>query len=489
MILSVVLGIVLGGVIPAPAECNLTDSEVLLSSISDLRCKVSSGLPEEGYVLTVKPGSIRIVGGSQAGVFYALQTLRQEAFAADGKVRCGTVKDAPRFSWRGLMLDESRHFMGEEYVKKTLDMMAYFKMNRFHWHLTDNPGWRIEIKKYPKLMSEGARRVYSDFSRGPQYYTQEQIRRIVAYAAERHIEIVPEFDMPGHANSANRAYPELSGGVYGSYPNFTFNPGSEDTYRFIDDVLSEIVPLFPGKYVHIGGDEVSFGWKCWNDNKDVQELMRREGFTSLLEVESYFIRRVAAMLKKYGKILMGWDDILDLDMDRAGTAVTWFRSERPEHLDKAASEGVPVVMCPRQPNYLDFVQYPGHTQGRTNYEGYYYENTEKDVYEFPEKIAGKDGVNDSLLGNALGVEACLWTETVPNPVRADYMIWPRLCALAESGWTEAGSKDYGSFAERLEVALRYLNGRGVSYFDFLHPDESPEPPAVKKDRKEKSDIK
>ena len=489
MFLTILLGIAMTNIIPIPKECNLTEKQVLLSTIDDLRCKVNPKIPKEGYILTVKPRSIQITGGSQAGVFYALQTLRQEAFANDGKVRCGTIKDAPRFGWRGLMLDEARHFMGEEYVKKTLDLMAYFKMNKFHWHLTDNPGWRIEIKKYPKLMSEGARRVYSDFTMGPQYYTQEQVRRIVAYAAERHIEVIPEIDMPGHATSANRAYPELSGGQHPVYPNFTFNPGSEETYKFIDAVFSEIAPLFPSKYVHIGGDEVSFGWDCWNDNKDVQDLMRREHLSSLPEVETYFMRKVAAMLKKYGKTLIGWDDILDLDMDLSDAAVTWFRSERPEHLDKAAAEGVPVIMCPRQPNYLDFVQYPGHTQGRTNYEGYYYENTQKAIYEFPEKIAGKDGIKTSLLPNALGVEACLWTETVANHGRADYMIWPRLCAVAESGWSLPENKDYDSFADRLEMALKYLDGCSVSYFDLRHPGVSPEPAAVKKDRKERSEIK
>lgn len=488
-VVTIILSTILAGIIPAPKECHLVDKTVLLSSIIDVRCHICASMPDEAYTLTVQPSSIRIAAGSNAGAFYALQTLRQEAFANDGMVFCGTIKDEPRFAWRGFMLDEARHFMGEEYVKKTLDLMAYFKMNKFHWHLTDNPGWRIEIKQYPNLMSEGAKRVYSDFSRGPQFYTQDQIRRIVDYATERHIEIIPEFDMPGHATSANRAYPELSGGYHQVYPNFTFNPGSEDTYKFIDAVLSEIASLFPSEYVHIGGDEVSFGWDCWKDNKDVQELMRRENLKSLMEVESYFMRRVIAMLDKYGKKLIGWDDILDLDIDRNHTAVTWFRSERPDHLDKAAAEGVPVVMSPRQPNYLDFVQYPGHTQGRTNYEGYYYENTERDMYEFPEKIAGKDGIKQHLLPNMLGVEACLWTETVANHARADYMIWPRLCAVAESGWTIPENKNYDFFLERLDIAYRYLANNGVSFFDLRLPDSTPEPRAVKKDRIERSEIK
>lgn len=216
---------------------------------------------KEGYRLIIAPEQIQIKGGSPAGVFYGIQTLLQ--LLANGELRCGTIADAPRYEWRGYMLDEARHFSCEKRVKQILELMAYYKMNRFHWHLTDAQGWRIEIKQYPKLATIGGEGCHSDPDTPAQYYTQEQIRDIIAYARERHIEIIPEIDMPGHATAANKAYPEYSGGGTEEHPEFTFNVGKEETYTYLTNILKEIAALFPSPYLHIGGDEVAYGIKAW----------------------------------------------------------------------------------------------------------------------------------------------------------------------------------------------------------------------------------
>ena len=381
MLLSATLNI-----IPAPQETRLNGKQTTPAAAERCRIKIDGKMQAEAYVLKVSRRSVRIKAGGPAGVFYARQTLAQE-INNEGALWIGTVKDAPRFGWRGYMLDESRHFFGEAYVLETLDRMAYYKLNKFHWHLTDSPGWRIEIKKYPELTTVGATGNHTDPEAPAQYYTQEQIRRIIAYASERHIEVIPEFDMPGHASSACRAYPWLMGGTDPEDPNafFTFNVGSERVYAFVSDVLDEIFALFPSEYIHIGGDEVNFGSACWKDNPDILALMQREKIEDFKHVEGWFLRKIAGMVAEKGHRLIAWDDVLDGGADVKDAAIMWWRNERPEHLTQALDNGQKAILTPRLPLYLDFVQYPGHKEGRCRWGRDSVCCTLKDIYEFPDK--------------------------------------------------------------------------------------------------------
>ncbi len=244
------------------------------------------------------------------------------------------------------MLDESRHFFGEEKVKQLLDIMAFHKLNIFHWHLTDVPGWRIEIRKYPKLTAIGGTGNHNDPQAPAKYYTQEQIREIVKYAGERYIQIVPEIDMPGHAGASNRAYPEFSGGGSKAYPEFTFNPGKEETYSYLTDILKEVTELFPSPYIHLGGDEVNFGNQQWNTNKQVKALMKKNNLPDLKAVEQYFIRRMADTIKSLNKTAIGWDEIIDSKINPEDVIVMWWRHDKPGQLKSALENNYKVVLCP-----------------------------------------------------------------------------------------------------------------------------------------------
>ena len=232
------------------------------------------GMADESYQLTVTPEQIHLQASSESGLFYAKEALLQLTRFGKGSVRACRIQDQPRYQWRGFMLDESRHFFGKEAVKQYLDIMASLRLNVFHWHLTDEPGWRIEIKRYPKLTTEGAVGNWHDPKAPAAYYTQEDIKEIVAYAAERHIMVVPEFDMPGHATAVCRSYPEISGGGEGKWLHFTFHPCKEETFEFISNVLDEIVALFPSPYIHIGGDEVHYGNQSWFTDPEIQQFIR-----------------------------------------------------------------------------------------------------------------------------------------------------------------------------------------------------------------------
>ena len=444
---------------------------------------VPEGLPTpagDGYLLRILPDTVIIHADGGTERFYGLQTLAQllagaEKTATTATLPCMTIADAPRFSWRGFMLDESRHFTGVEGVKRLLDTMACYKLNRFHWHLTDSPGWRIEIRKYPKLTTIGSRGSESD--RRPdaprQFYTREQIRDIVAYAGERHITIIPEIDMPGHADAAVRAYPEHDGGGYRSngepfkWPRFTFNPAREETLAFLDDVLAEVATLFPDAgVIHFGGDEVHFGWNKWTGLPEVRTLMKREGFTALPEVETWFNRRMAGKINELGFVTGGWDEIAARDLPRDKTLVFWWRHDKPEVLRSTLDAGYKVVLCPRIPTYLDFVQHESHQSGR-RWKGAY--NTLADTYNFPESL-GMPQPRDRP--NIRGIQACLWTETTVTQARRDFLTFPRLIALAETAWTDTDRKDYQSFESRLQPHLPRLQARGLGYYDpFLNSPE------------------
>jgi hexosaminidase len=430
-------------------------------------------IPEgEGYVIRITSEVINIHAATPAGRFYGLQTLAQIIEAApktDGKpvkLVCRDIVDSPRFAWRGYMLDESRHFTGPVGVKRLIGAMARFKLNRLHWHLTDSSAWRIEIKKYPELTRSGGRG--SETDRSPDapanYYTQDQIREIVAYAKQRAITIIPEIDMPGHADAAVAAYPQHDGGGYQSktdpekWPHFTFNPAKQATLTFLDDVLAEVAGLFPDAgVIHFGGDEVHFGWQNWTKLPEVQELMKTENLKDLAAVETWFNRRMAATINKLGFKTGGWDEIAARDLPKDKTLIWWWRHDKPEILKQALAAGYPVILTPRRPCYFDFVQDDSHKAGR-RWGGF---NPLADVYQFPASL--KLSAADEK--KVLGLQACLWTETTITQARRDFMTWPRLIALAESAWTAEKQKNLTSFETRLKPQLLWLKSQGIDYYD------------------------
>lgn len=290
----------------------------------------SFNFPEEGYALQVSSDSIVLSAATETGLFHGQETLLQLARFGKGKIRCCNIKDAPRYQWRGFMLDESRHFFGKEKVKQYLDIMASLHLNVFHWHLTDEPGWRIEVKKYPRLTQVGAKGNYTNPNAAPAFYTQEEIKEVVAYAAERQITVIPEFDMPGHATAVCRAYPEYSGGGEGRRKHFTFHPAKESTYQFISDVLDELITLFPSPYIHIGGDEVHFGNQSWFTDPEIQQFIKEKGLRDEKGLEHYFLRRVADMIASKGKVMIGWDEVIDAGISPAKAVVMWWRHDRSD---------------------------------------------------------------------------------------------------------------------------------------------------------------
>lgn len=425
---------------------------------------VPSDRSDEAYQLIVSTKGI-IIRGSELGLFRGATTLSQlmESAAKDsGKVSlaCLQINDSPRFGWRGFMLDESRHFTGEKSLKLLIDAMAHYKLNRLHWHLTDSPGWRIEIRKYPELTRIGGRG--SETDRSPtakaEFYTQDQVRDIVAYAKARGVSIIPEIDMPGHADAAVKAYPEHDGGGFDKWPKFTFNPAKIETLTFLDDILTEVAGLFPDAgVIHLGGDEVNFGWKNWTNLPEVQSVMKKENLKDLAEVEKGFNRRMAGTINKLGFKTGGWDEIASCDLPADKTLVWWWRHDKPQVLKDTLAAGYPVVLCPRRPCYFDFLQEENHNTGR-RWGGI---NTLAETYQFPASLK----LSPADEAKVVGIEACLWTETARTQARRDFLTWPRLVALAEAGWTVESGKDLTSFEARLKPQLPWLKSHGITPYD------------------------
>lgn len=456
------------GVKPAPADARCAIQFLAANTLPD-RYPIPEG---EGYVIRITPEVINVHAATPAGHFYGLQTLAQiieAAPKADGKpvaIACRDIVDAPRFAYRGYMLDESRHFTGPAGVKRLIDAMARFKLNRFHWHLTDSPAWRIEIKKYPLLTKVGGRGSETDRSQDApaNFYTQEQIKEIVTYAKQRAITIIPEIDMPGHADAAVAAYPEHDGGGFvqngnpNKWPRFTFNPAKKETLAFLDEILTEVAALFPDAgVIHFGGDEVHFGWQKWTKLPEVQELMKKEKLKDLAAVEAWFNRRMAGSINKLGFKTGGWDEIAERGLPKDKTVVWWWRHDKLQVLKQALAAGYPVVLTPRRPCYFDFLQDPSHKNGR-NWGGI---NPLQDVYQFPASL--KLSADEEK--NVLGMQASLWTETTVSQARRDFMTWPRLVALAEAAWTAENKKDFKSFEQRLKPQIAWLKRNGIESYD------------------------
>jgi hexosaminidase len=424
------------------------------------------------YQLSTAGNKISITSADKAGVFNGiitfLQLCRSSGTNANYNVPGLSISDEPRYEWRGFMLDESRHFFGKQTVKNILNWMAFYKLNRFHWHLTDAQGWRIEIKKYPLLTTVGGIGNFTDSTARAQYYTQDDIKEVVAYAKHRNIEVVPEIDMPGHATAANKAYPQYSGGKVAGYDDFTFNPGIEITYQFLADVLKELKTLFPDGRIHIGGDEVSLGIKAWENNPDVKNLVAEKGYTDNQQAEAYFLKRIADTVTNLKFKVMCWDEAVAANLPVGNVIINWWRQNKPEALSQALSKGYQVILSPRLPMYFDFVQDSTHRSGR-KWEGRY--NNYLDVYHFPENSLGKEVYQNKSI---IGVQANLWTETVVTNQRLYYLIFPRMAALAEAGWTVAAAKSDEQFNGSLRSHLQYYKQAGMFFYDPFNPTENKE---------------
>lgn len=442
--------------------------------------------PAGAYTLTIQPNKITITATGNEGIFYGIISLlhlvRAQPAATTINLQTCEISDAPRYEWRGLMLDESRHFFGKEKVEQLLNWMAFYKLNKFHWHLTDNDGWRIEIKKYPQLTAVGAIGNHTDPKAPARFYTQDDIREIVSYAQDRFITIIPEIDMPGHATAATRAYPELSGGSVPGHENFTFDPANEHTYQFLTDVLREVNSLFPGHMIHLGGDEVAEGIQAWAGRPGITDIMTKNKFTRLTDVEHAFFYRMADSVNRMGDQVLCWDEAALTDLPPAKTIVFWWRQNVPSQLGLALQKRYHVVLCPRLPLYLDFVQDKSHLSGR-RWTGEYF-NSVSDIYNFPDKPMPGDELRSDLV---LGIQANLWTETLESNKRLDFMLFPRIAALAESAWTNASVKNEASFGERLKSDFKLYDKAGIYYFDPFDPSAHPEaidfhpkPPASEK---------
>lgn len=435
--------------------------------------QLDSKLGKEAYVLDVQTDKIVCKASGNAGLFYGLQTLAQLIQTENGKstVPVVFIEDAPVYGWRGYMLDESRHFMGKDVVKQYLDIMARLKLNVFHWHLTDEQGWRIEIKRYPLLTQEGSVGSWSDANAPSAFYTQDEIKEIVEYAAQRHIMVVPEIDMPGHATAVGRSYPEISGGGEGRWKDFTFHPARETTYEFISNIFDEVVELFPAPYIHIGADEVHFGNQSWFTDPQIQKFIKDHNLKDEIGMEHYFVRRVCDIVNAKGRKMIGWDEIVNTGVSPDMAIIMWWRHDKPELLTQALNDGFDIILTPRIPCYFDFVQDDNHKIGR-RWAGDF--NELETVYNFSGNISK---LISSHPKQVLGMQANVWTERIKDKKRLDFMTYPRLMAIAENAWTDnkAANLNYNEFENRVKIFLKYLDQFNINYFNPFNKNSTPEP--------------
>lgn len=442
---------------------------------------------DEAYKLSVRKNNIRIEAKTPRGIFYALQTLRQllpPQFESKQKttdvkwtIPCVEINDEPRYSYRGMHLDVARHFFTKEEVMRYIDLLAYHKINTFHWHLTDDQGWRIEIKKYPRLTSVGSKRsleyegYYIDGKRHWKwstipvsgYYTQEDVKEVLAYAKKRFVTVIPEIEMPGHAIAALAAYPQFScsGGPFDVIGRWgvlddIFCP-TDTTFAFLENILTEVAELFPSEYIHIGGDEAPK--TRWKRCHHCQELIKKLGLKNEHELQSYFITRIEKFLNGKGKQIIGWDEILEGGLAPNATVMSW---QGIKGGIAAAKQHHNVIMSPSSHVYLDYYQADQKTEpvaigGFLPLEKVYgFEPTPKELTPEEAKFI-------------LGVQGNLWTEYIATFDYATYMAYPRGAAVAEIGWTAENQKDYNSFIQRLTKIAKHYDSMGISYCkEFLN---------------------
>ena len=454
------------------------DGDISLA-VSDI-----AGQNEGAYTLDVSSGKVQIKGNTYGGVISGIESLRQllpAEIESPGTVKGITwsvpavqITDAPRFAWRGLMLDVSRHFFTKEEVKELLDMMALYKLNKFHWHLTDDQGWRIEIKKYPLLTEKGAWRTFNNQDRecmrlakeqdNPDYeipveklritqgdtlyggfYTQQDIKEIVEYAGVRGIDVVPEIDMPGHmlaAVSNNSGVSCFNQADWGAIYSPPVCPGKESALEFCKNVYSEIMPLFPYKYIHLGADEVDK--TTWKKCPDCQKRMKDNGLKTEEELQSWFVHYMEKFFNEKGKEMIGWDEILEGGLSSTAT-IMWWRTENPNAVPDATAQGNHAIITPTANFYFDYQQDKSSLSG---------------VYGYNPML---ESLNDAQKALILGVQANLWSEYIPSRERIQYMIMPRMMALAELAWSDPSVKSWDGFKERLVKQFPRLNIMNVNY--------------------------
>ena len=456
-------------VIPVPEQVIPGEGVYRFEESPQITFRHSKKMAPESYRLEVRKDGVRITSADDAGAFYAQQTLAQMISEDNGvkEVQGCVVNDCPRFSYRGLHFDVSRHFRSLDFLKKQIDAMALYKMNRMHIHLTDAAGWRMEIEAYPKLTSFAAWRPqqkWKDWWYGDRlyveegtegayggYYTKDQMRELVEYARQRHIEVIPEIEMPGHSEEVLAAYPELSckGTPYGQGE---FCVGNEDTFRFLETVLEEVMEVFPSEMIHIGGDEANKAH--WKECPKCQQRMQAEGLADVDELQSYLIKRIARFVESRGRRIVGWDEILDGGLAQGATVMSW-RGE--EGGIEAMTMGHDVIMTPGRYCYLD------HTQDAP--------------FKEPESIGGYLPLDSvyvydpasrtmDLPGRLLGIQGNLWSEYVVTDSHAEYMYWPRALAIAETGWSRPERKELADFRRRASGAVGKLKSMGYEPFDL-----------------------
>jgi hexosaminidase len=447
-----------------------SENTIMLVIDSDLN------LLSESYSLSIKSEKIELLSKTEAGIFYGLQTLRQllpieiesnePVPGLEWKVPCLEILDQPAFSWRGLHLDVSRHMYPMEFLKKFFDMMALHKLNVFHWHLTDDQGWRIEIQKYPRLVEIGAYRESTPipYKRGKAdnqpyggFYSQNEVRELVSYASQRNITIVPEIEMPGHALAALAAYPEYgcAGEAYKvgcswGMKDEVFCAGNEELYPFLEDILDEVIELFPGDFIHIGGDECpKVSWKAC---PKCQNKIEVEGLKDEFELQSYFIRRIGKYLNSKGKRIIGWDETLEGGLAPNAAVMSWRGIEGGI---SAALRSHDVVMTPNTHCYFDYYQSLEYDTEPPALGGYI--SLDK-VYEFDPC----DGIPFDNQKYILGGQGNIWTEFMPTSKQVEYMAYPRASALAEVLWSGPGN-DISNFLDRMEIHSKRLKSLGVNF--------------------------
>jgi hexosaminidase len=435
-------------------------------------------LKAEGYHLTVSGDGIKIVAATSAGLFYGINTLMQLMPDKTNEIPYVQITDYPRFAYRGLHLDVGRHMFSTAFIKKYIDLLARHKLNTFHWHLTEDQGWRIEIKKYPKLQEVAAYRKETvighastrtrtekhqfDGKRYGGYYSKDEIKEIVRYAADRHVTVIPEIELPGHAMAALAAYPALgcTGGPYetattwGIFPD-VYCAGKEETFIFLQDVLDEVITLFPSQYIHIGGDEVfnKYFRTSWENCPNCKKRMRSEGLKDPHELQSYFIRRVEKYLNSKGKQIIGWDEILEGGLAPNATVMSW-RGE--EGGIAAAKQNHNVIMTPENWYYLDHAQDTSGTEPVLP-RGY---TPVKEVYAYdpvPPQLSADEA------RHVLGAQGNVWTEYMETEDQVEYMTYPRACAIAEAVWSPTESRNYEDFLDRMKTHLKRLAAWDVNY--------------------------
>ena len=443
---------------------------------------LNPNMGSEEYFLQVKPDGVTVEASAFGGFFYAIQTLKQmlPAEVYGGKkakagwvLPCVTILDAPRFDYRGIHMDPCRHFWTIEETKRYIDIAATYKINRLHWHLTEDQGWRMEIKKYPKLTEVGAWRngtcIGKDFDsndgiRYGGFYTQDQMREIVAYAAERNITVIPEVDLPGHMVAALAAYPELgcTGGPYEVWTRWGVSEdvlcvGKEETFTFLEDVLTEVMDIFPSEYIHIGGDECpKVRWEeCPLCQARIKQLgLKAHGnFSVEQELQCYVTARIQKFLNDHGRKIIGWDEILEGDLAPGATVMSWRGTQGGI---EAAKQGFDVVMTPNSHMYIDYYQSRERDKEPLCIGGYL---PVERVYSYEPYEGMAPGTEDHILG----VQANLWTEYVTTEEFLEYMLLPRMCALSEVQWCDADRKDYTRFDASLDHTFQMLDVMGYTY--------------------------